>query len=63
MSLILEALRKLDREKEAPERGFVVVASQPWPEPHRRRGRAALWALLILAAVVATTFLNRSRPA
>ena len=31
MSLILEALKKLEREKQAPDRGFLVVAHVPWP--------------------------------
>ena len=30
MSLIFEALKKLDREKQAPERGFLVVGSGAW---------------------------------
>lgn len=46
MSLILEALKKLDREKKAPERGFLVVGAVPWPAPRSRR-----W--LPVAAVVA----------
>ena len=33
MSLILEALKKLDREKQTPERGFLVVAPRPGPPP------------------------------
>ena len=38
MSLILEALRKLEREKEAPARGVIVVGTTPWPgaRPDRR---------------------------
>ena len=31
MSLILEALKKLEREKQTPDRGFLVVAHVPWP--------------------------------
>jgi hypothetical protein len=30
VSLILEALRKLERDKDAPERGFVVMTHIPW---------------------------------
>ena len=35
MSLILDALRKLDREKDAREPGVVVVGSVPWGRPQR----------------------------
>jgi hypothetical protein len=31
MSLILEALKKLEREKKLPERGFLVTAAAAWP--------------------------------
>ncbi|MEO8361851.1 MAG: hypothetical protein ABI672_17585 [Vicinamibacteria bacterium] len=37
MSLILEALRKLDRDKQVPERGFLVLAQAPWPSSSRIR--------------------------
>ena len=47
MSLILEALKRLDREKESPDRGFLVVASSPWPA----QGRRLHVALFGLAAV------------
>jgi hypothetical protein len=60
MSLILEALRKLDREKQTPERGFVVVASEPWPASPRHRGRAVVLALVALVAGVATVFFGRT---
>ena len=30
VSLILEALKKLERDKQAPDRGFLVVAHVPW---------------------------------
>ena len=33
MSLILEALKKLDREKQAPDRGVVVVGPAAWSSP------------------------------
>lgn len=52
MSLILDALRKLERDKDAREPGVVVVGSVPWGE---RRSRRSLWlvvagALLVLLA-------------
>jgi hypothetical protein len=48
MSLILEALRKREREKQVPERGFLVMAPAPWAAP---RGRGV--AVIVLAGVVA----------
>jgi hypothetical protein len=48
VSLILEALKKLDREKQSPERGFLVVASQTWPA----RTRKPLLALAVGAAII-----------
>jgi hypothetical protein len=51
VSLILEALKKLDREKQAPDRGVVVVGPSAWPSP--REGLSALGgAGLVLAALV-----------
>jgi hypothetical protein len=47
MSLVLEALKKLDREKGRDERGFVVMAAAPWPTRVARRWPA--WAALGLA--------------
>ena len=61
MSLILEALKKLDREKQAPERGFVVVASQPWPAPTRGRGRAVALVFLGLVSVAGVILLARPK--
>ena len=46
MSLILEALKKLDREKKAPDRGFLVVGAVPWPAA---RPRPWVPLLLVLA--------------
>jgi len=43
VSLILEALKKLDREKKAPDRGFLVVGAVPWPAPRPRQ-----WTPLLL---------------
>jgi hypothetical protein len=50
VSLVLEALRKLDREKGRDERGFVVTAAAPWPT--RAEGRGPLWAALGAAGAV-----------
>jgi hypothetical protein len=51
VSLILEALKKLDREKQAPDRGVVIVGPSAWPSP--REGLSALrGAGLVLAALV-----------
>ena len=47
MSLILEALRKREREKQAPERGFLVMAETPWT-PARGLG---VWAIVTAAAL------------
>jgi hypothetical protein len=44
VSLIFEALKKLDRERETTGRGFLVVAQSPWPA----RSRALRLALLAL---------------
>lgn len=45
MSLILEALRKLEREKQNPDRGFLVMAHTPW-------GAGRRWSSLALAGLV-----------
>jgi hypothetical protein len=50
MSLILEALRKLEKEKQVPERGFLVVAASAWPATRRYATPAAI-AISILAVV------------
>jgi hypothetical protein len=63
VSLILEALKKLDREKQAPERGFVVVASQPWVTSTRNRGRALALVFLGVVTVAGAFLLARPRPA
>lgn len=61
MSLIFEALKKLDREKKAPERGFLVVGGAPLPG--RRLHVPGL--LLLLAAAGGGGFLiaRATRPA
>jgi hypothetical protein len=59
VSLVLEALKKLDREKGRDERGFVVMAAAPWPTRAARRWPA--WAALGVAtagAIVAVMALR-----
>lgn len=41
MSLIFEALKKLEREKQVPSSGFAVVPHVAWPA--RRVGRRGFW--------------------
>lgn len=64
MSLIFEALKKLEREKDAPERGVVVVGSGAWGErePRSRARTAAAVGLLALGLALAA-FALRPRPA
>jgi hypothetical protein len=47
VSLILDALRKLERERDTSGRGFLVVAHRPWAAA---RGRAARLALAAIGA-------------
>jgi hypothetical protein len=57
VSLILEALKKLERERKAPERGFLVTTSAAWPA---RGGSGALYLLggvLLVAAGAALAWL------
>ena len=58
MSLVLEALKKLDREKGREERGFVVMAATPWPT---RAARRWPWALLVVAVVAPAWWLMSRR--
>jgi hypothetical protein len=51
LSLILEALKKLDREKKAPERGFLVVGAVPWPAARQRRWLSPLFVAAAGAAL------------
>jgi hypothetical protein len=51
VSLILDALKKLDREKDAHEPGVVVVGSVPWGRPQRSRSPIPL--ALVGAGLVA----------
>ncbi len=62
MSLILDALRKLERERKAPERGFLVVAHTPWGAAPRW----STWAVIALvlavglaASIITATLLQR----
>jgi hypothetical protein len=50
VSLVLEALKKLDREKGRPERGFVVMAATPWPARAVRRWPLGVAALALAVA-------------
>jgi hypothetical protein len=62
LSLILEALKKLDREKQAPDRGLLVVGAVPWPAPRTRRWRPVLLAVAVAAAAgTAVWFTSRGR--
>jgi hypothetical protein len=66
VSLILEALRKLERDKDAPERGFLVTAHVPWARvqrPSRLVGLAVLALALAVAALAAALWRGRGTPA
>jgi hypothetical protein len=65
MSLILEALRKLDREKRAPQRGFLVMAPVALSSAPRRIGLWLVAAAIGLVACVsgAAWWLLAGRPA
>jgi hypothetical protein len=53
VSLILEALKKLEREKQAPERGVIVLGATSWPgAPGERRLGLFLLGLLLGAALL-----------
>lgn len=58
MSLILEALKKLERERQSPDRGFLVLGSGTWSAaaPSRRRMAAALLGAVLLGAAGGTAF-------
>ncbi len=62
MSLILEALKKLEREKQTQDRGFLVVAHVPWAAgpPGRSRWLGLAVALTTLGFLV-TLLLLRGR--
>ena len=52
MSLILEALKKLDREKQAPDRGVVVVGPAAWASPGDSRLPMSGGVLVVAALVL-----------
>jgi hypothetical protein len=62
MSLILDALRKLEREKDARSPGILVVGSVPWGETSRAR-RIALTGVAAAALALAVGFGWLLRPA
>jgi hypothetical protein len=61
MSLIFDALRKAEREKEAPARGVQVVSAQAWSAERRASlaGRLTVAGLLLLAGIGASAWLYR----
>jgi hypothetical protein len=66
VSLIFEALKKLDREKDAPDRGVVVVGAGAWGEREprsRARVSAALGLVLLGLGVAAFALRSRQAPA
>ncbi len=63
MSLILDALRKLEREKDAREPAVLVVGSVSWGETsHARRILLAVGAALVLGLAVVAGWLLRPTP-
>jgi hypothetical protein len=63
VSLILEALKKLDREKQAPDRGLLVVGPSAWPSlgdgrPGMGAGAAAV-GMLVLFGIAGAIWLLR----
>lgn len=63
MSLILEALRKLERDKQAPERGFLVVGAGSLPRAGRRAAPGLATAVVLVLAAGSAVFLLRPAPA
>jgi hypothetical protein len=66
MSLILEALKKLEREKQAPERSVLVLGATAWATHGERRSRLAVVigaaTALLAAGVAAALFWPRGAP-
>ena len=62
MSLILDALKKLDHEKNAREPGVLVVGSVPWGERRRSRLPLALAAAVLVALAFAAWWWWRPTP-
>jgi hypothetical protein len=52
MSLILEALKKLEREKQAGERGLVVLSHLPWVGAQTGRGGLVAASVAVLALIL-----------
>ncbi len=63
MSLILEALRKLERDKQAPGRSLVVTGATDWARSEPRAGQRLAWGLAALLALGLTFFAWQSRTA
>ena len=63
MSLILDALRKLEREKDVRDPGVLVVGSVPWGGGRSRRRRALLLAASVVVALAAGSWWLLRRPA
>ncbi len=52
MSLILDALKKLERDKEASAPGVLVVGAVPWEGVRRRRASVLVFALVALLVLL-----------
>ncbi len=65
MSLILDALRKLEREKTAAEPGVLVVGGMPWQgvRPRRRGLTLALAGLVVIGGIALAAAWWAKRPA
>ena len=62
MSLILDALKKLEHEKNAREPGVLVVGSVPWGERRHYRWPLALAAAALVALAIGGSWWLRSSP-
>lgn len=63
MSLVLEALRKLEREKRTPERGLVVTGASDWARAEDHPGRRLAWGLAAAVGLAAAFFVWRGSTA